>query len=699
MRNTAPRSEGRRPWGAALLGLALLAPAACNSAPKEVPQGPGPLRGARIAFSDAPELAEIAQLEYARSTGGGRLQELAQHPQAEIRRRAVEALGRMPFVDEADLADGVTGALVRALEDEDPYVRRLGVFGLGLRGDLQAAGVLYAYRSDADPLMRMRVAEASRSLADPTLREAVLTLLRDTDLEVRIATVLAMAMWETEGTLAARVDRALLDVLLPSGAPGLEADPELRWRTLYSMQRRRAQIGQSAYLIYAGSQAPLERLFAVKGLANIDPAPETLAALASATQDPDWRVAVEALVGLGRHADPSTLPSVLDACEHESAHVRRKAFEALGGFEDPTRIVPKLTRGTRDVSSSAQAAALVALAQRLPSADALPHLKSHQTDSDAIVRAGVAEAAAHLSAADALPLLTRLVEDKHLTVAGTALSSLSSHPGPESRQLLHAALAHPDNGLRLWAILALRDMPDATDLEPLAEAMASARGDISPEVTFNALTNLAALGGPRAQTLTESALSHPDRHVRRVAATLLRDTYQLPEPPQPRPPVEDIPPVPLPGRDFPKWERNPIVEITTTRGTMVFELFPTEAPVHVHNFLTLAKEGHFDGLVFHRVVPDFVIQGGDYRGDGNGGQPWNGRSVPQEFTTRRYVRGSLGMPRNEDPDSAGSQLFVTHRPTPHLDGRYTVFGELREGGSVLDEVEVGDRILRVGSKD
>ena len=130
---------------------------------------------------------------------------------------------------------------------------------------------------------------------------------------------------------------------------------------------------------------------------------------------------------------------------------------------------------------------------------------------------------------------------------------------------------------------------------------------------------------------------------------------------------------------------------------MVFELFPAEAPVHVHSFLALARAGYYDGLDFHRVVPDFVIQGGCYRGDGNGTGTWRGQadSLRHEFTPRRYVRGSLGMPRSSEVDSGGSQLFVTHRPTPHLDGRYTIFGELREGFDVLDAVEVGDRILRI----
>jgi cyclophilin family peptidyl-prolyl cis-trans isomerase len=125
---------------------------------------------------------------------------------------------------------------------------------------------------------------------------------------------------------------------------------------------------------------------------------------------------------------------------------------------------------------------------------------------------------------------------------------------------------------------------------------------------------------------------------------------------------------------------------------MVFELFPNETPAHVFNFLALVEKHHYDGLTFHRVVPDFVIQGGDLRGDGNGGVTWRGEPLRAEFTPRAYVRGSLGMPRNEDPDSGGSQFFVTHRETPHLDGRYTLFGELRTGFEVLDAVEVGDRI-------
>jgi cyclophilin family peptidyl-prolyl cis-trans isomerase len=137
------------------------------------------------------------------------------------------------------------------------------------------------------------------------------------------------------------------------------------------------------------------------------------------------------------------------------------------------------------------------------------------------------------------------------------------------------------------------------------------------------------------------------------------------------------------------------VEIVTNRGTMVFELLRNECPVHVFNFLTLAQRGFYDGTTFHRVVPDFVIQGGDVRGDGNGGASWRGDPLRSEFTPRKFLRGALGMPRNEDPDSGGSQIFVTQRWTPHLDGRYTLFGVMLSGGEALDTIEVGDSILEI----
>jgi cyclophilin family peptidyl-prolyl cis-trans isomerase len=134
-----------------------------------------------------------------------------------------------------------------------------------------------------------------------------------------------------------------------------------------------------------------------------------------------------------------------------------------------------------------------------------------------------------------------------------------------------------------------------------------------------------------------------------------------------------------------------LVRIDTDRGRMELELFAADAPVTVHNFVALARRGYFDGLRFHRVVPNFVIQDGDPRGDGNGGP---GYAIRDELNPHWYERGTLGMALS-GPNTGGSQWFVTHAPQPHLDGGYTVFGQLRRGEDVLDRIVQGDRIARI----
>mgnify|MGYP002651252255 CR=1 FL=1 len=132
--------------------------------------------------------------------------------------------------------------------------------------------------------------------------------------------------------------------------------------------------------------------------------------------------------------------------------------------------------------------------------------------------------------------------------------------------------------------------------------------------------------------------------------------------------------------------------ITTEKGTFTIKLLPEDAPLTVANFIGLAKVGYFNGLAVHRVVPNFVMQDGDNRGDGNGGP---GFSTRCEINRVAYERGSVGMALS-GKDTGGSQWFATHLPTPHLDGGYTVFGQIDEAGmAVVDLIARGDKILSV----
>jgi peptidylprolyl isomerase/peptidyl-prolyl cis-trans isomerase B (cyclophilin B) len=127
-------------------------------------------------------------------------------------------------------------------------------------------------------------------------------------------------------------------------------------------------------------------------------------------------------------------------------------------------------------------------------------------------------------------------------------------------------------------------------------------------------------------------------------------------------------------------------------GEIRLEFFPEDAPKTVDNFVTLAKKGFYNGLNFHRVVPDFVVQGGCPKGNGTGGP---GYTIKAEFNKQKHVRGTLAMARSQHPDSAGSQFYICYGPTPHLDGQYTVFGKVVSGMELVDRIKQGDKMTSV----
>ncbi|WP_164217219.1 peptidylprolyl isomerase [Virgibacillus sp. YIM 98842] len=142
-------------------------------------------------------------------------------------------------------------------------------------------------------------------------------------------------------------------------------------------------------------------------------------------------------------------------------------------------------------------------------------------------------------------------------------------------------------------------------------------------------------------------------------------------------------------------EENPVVTITMENDEQITaELYPEIAPNTVANFVSLVEDGFYDGLIFHRVIPGFMIQGGDPEGNGTGNP---GYAIPGEFSSNGFEndlehdRGVLSMARSQDPDSAGSQFFIMTELSPHLDGDYAAFGEVTEGMEVADEIVSAER--------
>jgi peptidyl-prolyl cis-trans isomerase B (cyclophilin B) len=133
--------------------------------------------------------------------------------------------------------------------------------------------------------------------------------------------------------------------------------------------------------------------------------------------------------------------------------------------------------------------------------------------------------------------------------------------------------------------------------------------------------------------------------------------------------------------------------IETDKGTIVLELYPEHAPKTVNNFVFLAREGFYDQLIFHRVISDFMVQGGDPTGTGRGGP---GYKFEDEVRGNplKHERGVISM-ANAGPNTNGSQFFITHSPQPHLNGRHTVFGKVAEGLDVVDAIKQSDKMLSV----
>lgn len=135
-----------------------------------------------------------------------------------------------------------------------------------------------------------------------------------------------------------------------------------------------------------------------------------------------------------------------------------------------------------------------------------------------------------------------------------------------------------------------------------------------------------------------------------------------------------------------------MLHIDTAYGPIEIEFYPKEAPKTVARITELAQKGFYNGLTFHRVVPGFVAQGGDPKGTGTGG---SGQNLPAEFNSHKHVEGTVAMARAMDPNSADSQFYIALAAIPHLDGQYTIFGQVTKGMDAVKKIKIGDKMTKV----
>ncbi|HWW87151.1 MAG TPA: peptidylprolyl isomerase, partial [Vicinamibacterales bacterium] len=291
--------------------------------------------------------------------------------------------------------------------------------------------------------------------------------------------------------------------------------------------------------------------------------------------------------------------------------------------------------------------------------------------------------------------LNGMLTDSDQRVIPAVLGALVKLKAPNAERVLLDRLKVDDPVVRSAAATGIGELKPANGASALADAYAAGERDPMYTARTSALAALVKYGRDAAVPVLRRALADKDWAVRVRAAMLLKEI----DPTGAADVDMAIRPAPTTiAADIYGNARviGPVVStqlyIDTDKGTIQIELTMLDAPLTVENFVTLARKGYFDGLSIHRVVPNFVVQDGDPRGDGEGGP---GYTIRDEINERPYLRGTVGMALDPWPDTGGSQFFIVHSPQPHLDARYTVFGRVVAGMDVVDRIQEWDVIRRV----
>jgi peptidyl-prolyl cis-trans isomerase B (cyclophilin B) len=605
----------------------------------------------------------------------------------------------------------------------------------------------------ADPVSRAAAVTAMGRLRNPDALDALIAQETDPDERVRVA--VAEALGWTPGSAAeirrwlaeqpasstpaelARAEHGV-EVALIEGL-GFQDQPQDVALLVRYLSR--------PWPVGAAAAKALGRL-AIHKVAGVDAAAGPLAARLSAV---DPRMAEDAAWALSRvglkGADPAAITAVQRALRGGSYETTRALLVKaawpvldkaarddlfLRAATDPSRLVrvAVLNALQRDDVGAEVLAAWLADPDpwvREAAIDALgreggevaeEELKRFAAGSDdpweraAAIRAlGVADPGA---AADVtLPPVVRAAEVEQLGDAAAWEKLAASDPDPTVRSAAAGALldgdGHADVGARLLAAKDPAVREAAVELvtrgdrkSQLATLIPHLRAETDADVLADGLVALAKLGAPYPpdlDPLIERAGGRAEGRVR-VAAGALAKAAGRPAPAPPAAPEGQRELVLASGKVVKVEAGRPSVEVTeriqratvvTSEGSFVIDLDPETAPLAVANFARLAESGFFDGLVFHRVVPGFVVQTGDPRGDGWGGP---GYVIPDEVSGVEYDTGSVGMARS-DRDTGGSQWFVTTSPQPHLTGEYTRFGEVVDGMQVVKRLHPGSTLISV----
>ena len=620
-----------------------------------------------------------------------------------VRRRAALAIGRV------GLPAGVQ-PLIGALGDTDPDVRDMASFALGLIGDVSAAPALIKALSDASPMVRGRAAEAlgqieareKDQIQADARREAGDAIGRMVAEYAKSPAVTALHGDEEQWPAPPEAEAFRLGIYalvrlgtydpLASSVLGADGRPSTTWwPAAYAFGRLADPRSEPVLVQLLRTTGKYSPSFAARGLGAIKDAAAVdalTAAMTAASAPPE--VVVSAMRALGAIGDRRGATSISKVVlETTDPNIKLEGIRALGTLRAPEGLAvvqdlltdpwPTLRgEAIRSAAAIDQDAFLLVLSGMDP-------------DPQWVVRAALVDALAAFPPEIALERVRAMLKDDDRRVLPSVLRALRRLKAPDAGAVAVAQLEEPDFAVRAAAADVVGALKPPDGLAALAAALTLAEGDAAIDARASILSAMAEYGGPRAIEAVKQALKDKDWAVRVRAVTLLA---KLDPTGDYRDAIRPAPAAPIAPYDDPQLiapTYSPHVFIETPKGTIEFELAVLDAPQTSRNFAALARKGFFNGLQIHRVVPNFVVQDGDPRGDGEGGP---GYTIRDELNERPFLRGTVGMALSWK-DTGGSQFFITHSPQPHLDARYTVFGRVVNGMDVVDRIQQGDTITRV----
>jgi cyclophilin family peptidyl-prolyl cis-trans isomerase len=656
--------------------------------------------------SEKAALKEIRKLEYSRKDDSNELVPFLNSKNPSVRSSAVQCLGRIQDTSSAVL-------LSNRLKDVDESVREAAAFALGqLFSPVAEDYLLGAIPSESSESVRLKIIEALGKSGT----ENSFSVLKDY-LESNNSSYEAIASISC-GLLAYRDyppynNVSVLEGLLTSP----EKSDDIKWRAAYGLFR----IGnptsfKNIYEQLNDQENPVMKYFIIKALSAIHTvmkSPEFAAykshpkvrealrlgsssqyynAIAKALTDSSWYVRVAALELIGLLGNRFSRDEVLRATRDEHPYVRITAIQSLRSFDNSTTRLELRKIFESDPDWRLKGEALLSLAE-LNISQTLRLIESNlgglSWPNNYYLIKSLEKIRDDRYQEQTRKLLMTLAVEGEVAQQTLAMEVLVDRNPPIEFMLEKLATADPAITTVVSTHLAYKKAPQAVD--PLIDAYKNFVAPKDIEAMTSIIIALDSIKSTRAVAFLEEQLKDPYPSIREHARDALmnitgNESIQMPD---------------VQGGYSTKWDfsldellaksEHPQVEIQTSRGNVRIELFPDKAPVTVANFLSLAQKGFYDGIYFHRVVPAFVVQVGDPRGDGWGGP---GYSIPCEYNDIFYERGIVGM-AHAGKDTGGSQFFITHLPQPHLNGHYTAFGKVTKGMEVVDNIMMFDKIIHI----